>query len=312
VVILSGEVNILTLEHKYPLSIGLIADIHAGETRAVMGDSYITLEGQTIYPNEVQKIINKQWSELTKVFQKYKINYLFNVGDSFAGLNPREEGAYRFLTLPDQLELTTQLIMDLLGDRKEDVIVLNWKGTMYHELRAGSGEMHLELTKRLEEEGVHSEFMGDASYIEVEGVERLRRFFVAHESPQALVYPATLMSREIDWLLKSQATGDALACDASIRAHIHRWLHLDHDGIHAVSLPCWLAWTPWKATIKYFFRLQPSIGGALLLIDEKGRLRFWHFTLPREDKLKLAEEVIKVRKISHPDWFSRVHEKRLK
>ena len=306
------EVKYLTLEHEYPLSIGLIADMHCGETRAVMGDSYTTLEGQVIKPNEVQKIINKQWKEVSKVFKKFKINYLFNVGDSFAGLNPAEHGAYRFIQLPDQLELATQLIEQMLGDRREEVIVFNWKGTMYHELRAGSGEMHLELTRRLNERGIYSEFMGDAAYIQVEGVSRSRRLFVAHEAPTALVHPATLMSREIDWLLKAQATGDALPCDAVIRAHTHRWLHVDHDGVHAVQLPCWLAWSPWKATVKYFFRLQPSIGGALLLIDRQGRLRFWHFTLPREDKLKLAEKVIKLRKISHPEWFSRIREMRLK
>jgi len=296
------EERIVKLEHKYPITIGLIADMHCGTTRALMLDEYTTLEGQTIKANKVQQILHRHWLRVSKIFKKYKIKYLFNVGDAFGGLNPRQDGAYRFLKNPDQIELATQLLLEMLGDRKDEVVVLNWRGTDYHETKPGSGEMHLELTKRLQAEGVASEFMGEAAYIEIEGKKRLRRLFVAHETPVALVYPATLMSREIDWCLKSKATKDTLPVDALIRAHIHRWLHVDHDGVHAVQLPCWQAHVPYKISTRYFFRLQPSIGGVLLLVDEEGRLRFWHFLLDETEREQLAREVIKIKPISLTRW----------
>ena len=66
------EERIVKLEHKYPITIGLIADMHCGTTRALMLDEYVTLEGQTIKANKVQRILHKHWLKVSEIFKKYE------------------------------------------------------------------------------------------------------------------------------------------------------------------------------------------------------------------------------------------------
>ena len=292
----------LTLKHRYPLRIGFIADTHVGTTRALSLPEFITRDGQTIKANQVQQILYKHWERMSKIFEKYRINYLFLVGDAFGGLNPLRDGAYRFLDLPDQIELATQLLLKLLGDRKEEIIVLIWRGNDYHETTPGISEMHLELTKRLQSENIVSEFMGESAYVEIEGLNKIKRLFVSHLAPSALQSPPTMMSREINWWLKAKTTKDILPVDAIIRAHLHKWYYVEHDGIQAVQLPCWQGFVPYKNSNKYYPKLQPNIGGVLGLINESGRITFTPFLLPEEERLELAREVIKIKPISHRIW----------
>jgi len=193
--------------------------------------------------------------------------------------------------------MARDLLLPIVKDRK----VLVWRGTMYHEYPKNVGEAHEDLVSKLREEGIDAEFMGPHSYLDFVGPKRTRRIFVSHEAPTALVHPATLMSRDIGWALASEARGTTLVVDGIVRAHIHTWIHVDHSGIHAVQLPCWLAHAPYKSTIKYFFKLQPTIGGAMMLVDEVGRMQFWGGSYPfspnQQERLAIHTECIKVKPI---------------
>lgn len=287
----------LTLKQKYTHRIGFLPDLHCGESRAVMGDEFVTEENQVIKPNRVQEIINKQWKRVAKQFDELKVQDIFMVGDGMGGINYLESGRYMFIRLPDQIRLAADLLETVSKNRK----IYVWRGTQYHEYPKGVGEAHEELVSKLRERGIEAEFMGPHSYVELIGKQRVRRLFIAHECPTGLVYPATLLSRRITWALEGEAAGTTLPVDAIIQAHGHHWLHVDHSGIHGVALPCWLAHTPYKATIKYFFKLQPTIGGAVMVMDECGRLDFWGgsypFSLTRAERLELHRACIKVKKL---------------
>jgi len=288
----------LELIFKYPLRIGLLPDIHGGETRAITLDKFETEEGQMIVPNKIQKILRKLWFRNIELFKKYAVQYIFVIGDAFGGANPAESGAFIMMNKPDQVKLTAELLKEVwLGCDKKPIFFI-WSGTQYHESRRGEQNMHEQLVTMLNAKGIPAIYMENISYIELfggkdarTGKERTRRIFVAHEAPTGLVYTATLMSRDISWASESEATGSSLPVDAIIRGHLHHWLHVDHSGKHAVQLPCWLAHVPYKQTIKYFFKLQPTLGGAIMLMDEYGRLDFWGgsypFSLNKEEKIEL-------------------------
>jgi hypothetical protein len=197
---------------------------------------------------------------------------IINVGDTFGGQNPIENGAYIILPeMDDQLAASEIVLGEMIGNRPN----YHLSGTTYHEIKAGLHKYHLELAKNLK-----GEFLGPHAYLEFECPKRTRRIFISHEAPTGLCYPATLMSRDITWALASEARGDTMPIDAIVRAHIHKWLHVDHDGKHAVQLPCMLGHVPYKQTIRYYFKLQPTIGAAMMLIDKYGRLHFWGGSYP--------------------------------
>jgi hypothetical protein len=201
------------------------------------------------------------------------------------------------MDLPAQVELTAQLLQEVYEGCNKNVDFYVWCGTKYHETKSGMGEMHMQLVEKLKSRGIPAKYMFNVSYVELHGgksqktnEERLRRIFIAHEAPNALSYPATVMSRDINWALQSEASGITLPVDAIIRAHLHTWLHVDQSGKHAVQLPCWQGHIPYKATIKYFFKLQPVLGGAMMFMDDYGRLQFWGGSYPfgftKDERLK--------------------------
>jgi len=281
-IILKG--NILTLKYDYPIRIGFLPDIHAGETRAISTPDFEWIDAgglkQTWKANDAQKMLYGLWLRNADLFKKYGVQHIFVVGDAFAGSNYIEGGAYVFINKPHQIQLAADLleVMWEKCDKKIDFFV--WSGTRYHESKIGEGNMHYQLVEELNRRGIPAIYMAQVSYVELVGKNRLRRLFICHEAPMGLVYPVTLMSRDISWALQGEASKTTLPVDAIIRAHLHYWAHVDHSGKHAVQLPAWLGFVPYKNTMRYFFKLQPTLGGAMMLMDEFGRLDFWGGSYP--------------------------------
>jgi hypothetical protein len=283
--------DILTIRNDFPIRVGFLPDMHVGSTRAICTPQFNWKDAggmeQTYIANTAQKMLYELWKRNIELFEKYGIQHIFIIGDTFQGENYAEKGAFNFIRKPQQIKLAADLLQEVYEGCNQKIDFYVWRGTKYHESPAGVGELHEGLVSELNRRGIPAKYMHQVSYIELHGgknilngKKRMRRIFIAHEAPTALVYPATLMSRDINWCLQSEASGQTLQVDAIIRAHLHTWLHVDHHGIHAVQLPCWHGYVPYKATIKYFFKLQPTVGGAMMLMDEYGRLQFWGGSFP--------------------------------
>jgi len=282
------------IHSDYIFRAGIISDMHVGENTGLFPDKFVKDSGQTVLGSKLQRILYNQWKRVIAQFNHYKVDMIFNVGDTLGGQNPIEAGGHvLFAEMDDQKRCAEQLLREVIGNRPN----YHFSGTAYHETRTGLHSYHEEIANDL-----NGEFLGPHAYLEFECPTRTRRIFVAHEAPMGLVYPATLMSRDISWALMSEARGDTLPVDAIVRAHIHKWLHVDHDGKHAVQLPCWLAHTPYKQTIRYYFKMQPTIGGSMMLIDKYGRFHFWGGSYPfspnAEERMMIHLLATKILKVS--------------
>jgi len=309
--------DVLILKNKFPIRIGLLPDMHCGATRGLCTPVYEWRDAGGLlnkyHANDVQLMMYELFKRNIALFKKYGVRHIFVVGDACSGENRIEAGAFNFINKSKQVALATNLLEEVWRgcDKKVDFYI--WRGTAYHEARAGHGEMHQGIVSELIARGIPAKYMSQVSYVELHGgkdtlsgKERIRRLFISHEAPNALVHPATLMSRDINWCLQSEASGQTLPVDAIVRAHLHTWIHVDHHGIHAVQLPCWQGHTPYKSTIKYFFKLQPTIGGAMMLMDEFGRLQFWGGSYPfgftKENRIKFHKLCVTMAKVK-PEPF---------
>lgn len=290
----------IELIFKYPIRVGFLPDLHSGATRAITLEEFETKEGTRIVPNDIQKLLRKLWLRNIEMFKKYQVQYIFVIGDSIAGLNPAEAGYFISMTPPDQVKLAADLLEEVWVGCDKKPIFFIWSGTGYHEGRKGMSDLSKQLVDALNAKGIKATDMSDCAYIDLfcgkdilTNQSRIRRIFVSHEAATGLVYPATLLSRDITWALESEASNASLPVDAIVRAHLHHWLHVDHSGKHAVQLPCWLGHTPYNKTIKYFFKLQPTLGGAMMVMDEYGRLDFWGGSYPfgfaKDEYLRIHE-----------------------
>jgi len=286
--IMTIEGDDLIIKNAYPIRVGFLSDLHCGASRSICPERFQSKDGTIISPNEIQTHLRMLLKRNIELFKKYAVQYIFVVGDAIAGSNPAEAGAYLSLSeKPDQVKMAADILQEVWEGCDRKPMFLIWSGTPYHESKKGEADHHEELADKLNARQIPAKYMKDVSYIELyggkdalTGEDRTRRIFIAHEAATALVYPATLLSRDINWSLESEASHTSLPIDAIIRGHLHHTLHVDHSGKHAYQLPCWLAHTPYKATIKYFFKFQPSLGGAMMLMDEYGRLQFWGGSYP--------------------------------
>jgi len=305
--------DILYLKNKFPIRVGFLPDIHAGESRAVCTPIFKTRDAggilQTYHANEVQLMLHKLWLRNIELFKKHGVQHIFVIGDAFAGENKAEAGAFCPIELPDQVLLAADLLEEVYKGCDKSVDFFVWRGTGYHEQKAGETEMHEDLVRELKARGIPALYMYQTSYIEIDGGKsiydnepRLRRIFIAHEAATGLTNPASLVARDINWCLEAEASGATLPVDAIIRGHLHTWIHVDHSGKHAVQLPCWLGHVPYKNTIRYFFKLQPTLGGAMMLMDEYGRLQFWGgsypFSFSKDERIKFHTMCQTIEKIA--------------
>jgi len=284
------EGNVLQLKDSYPLRMAAVSDLHAGASRAGMPSIFTTKEKNTVRPNPVQKIINDHWKFYWKKMDEFKAQVVLVIGDVFAGTNRRERASE--LEVVKSLEDQFTMGLELLKPHVKNRTVLVWGGTGYHESQ--DTRLHRRLAEELEPYANQSVYMGGVSYLELLGRKRMRRILVAHEAPSAFVYTAMVMSREITFHNALTQEGKTLPVDMIIRAHLHRWIHVDEGYVHYILVPCWQGFVPYKTTIKYFGKLQPDIGGALILVDDKDRIRPWEFRLSKEMNRELHKQVIKI------------------
>lgn len=290
----------VSLNHIYPIRCLLLADLHCGSQSSIQPEKFETSDGRVITQNKVQAIIKKQWNNIVQVADEFKVQYVFVLGDLLQGLNPKEAGKYITCDIGDQVRMATQVISEIAKDR----IIYIISGTRYHSIPRGMGDPEEEVALRLRDVGFKAEFLGDMTFIEIKGIQRERRIFMTHEASGGLISQANMMSRDIDWALQAESKGQVDKVDAIVRAHLHHWVHVDHSRIHAIQLPCFAGNISYNSTLRYYFKLQPDIGGATMLIDNRGRLRFWEFLMPQEDHLKMTREITKVQPISLPSYVS--------
>jgi len=262
------------LSHNYSRVIALIADLHIGSRYSLCPDKWVLHDpaGQvtgTFMPGEEQAKLLTYWKDYTKIMRNdLKIDSVFVVGDVIAGINPRECGKHMITPDPtEQVEEAIKMLEPLCKNKRVAV----WSGTMYHEAR--DYKIHRNIA-----EALGGTFFPGVGNIKLTPSERIAN--VAHHQSAATIYPATPMTRSMIFAKEAQSLGKIHRADVIIRAHKHMWYYIHSAAGHFVSLPCWQSFVPYEKAIKYYFKFQPDIGGAVLFLDERDRIRVWHFTYP--------------------------------
>jgi len=274
----------LTITNKYKRVIALIADLHIGSRYAVWPEDYVSsFDSSKISAmmNPGQKALLKYFKDFTKTVKKLKADSVFIVGDITAGWNVKEFGMYMMTTdLEEQIDASVRLLKPLCSGRSVAV----WRGTPYHESLATNVRVH----KRIAEE-LNGTYFDSIANVRLKPTKRVAN--VCHKSSSAVVYPETAMSRDMLLLKEAEALG-YLPCkiDIVIRAHRHKWCYIHKAKQHYIQLPCWQAFVPWYKATRWYARMQPDIGGAILMIDEKDRIRVWHYLYPN---VHIADKEVK-------------------
>jgi len=264
----------LKLTHEYKRVVALISDLHVGSRFALWPEDYTSpfdKSNISAMMNPGQKRILSYWKDFVKTCIDFKVDSIFLVGDATAGYNPKEHGMYMMTTdIEEQVEATVRLLEPLCKGRKLAV----WRGTPYHESLATNIKIHKAIAERLD--GTYFDAVANLKLTPSKRVAN-----VAHKSTGAVMYPETAMGRDMLTLKEAEALGYLpTKIDVIIRAHRHKWCHIHKRGVHFIQLPCWQAFIPWYGAVRWYTRMQPDLGGAIMLIDSKDRIRVFHFLYP--------------------------------
>jgi len=260
---------LINVTNKYKRVIALLSDVHIGSRYAVFPDNYITEDGDKLSNarNAGQLKLLKCWKDFSTICDKFKVDSIFLVGDITAGMNPKELGMYMMTTdLDEQVDASVLLLKPLCENRKVGV----WSGTTYHESLATNVKIHKRMAELLD-----GRYMGNLSNVRLTPSRKIAN--ITHKSTGAVIYPETVMGRDMMLFKEAEALGLIPKIHVIIRGHRHKWNYIHKVDQHYIQLPCWQAFIPWKGITRWYPRMQPDIGGALLLIDSKDRIRVWHF-----------------------------------
>ena len=245
---------------EYERAICLIADLHVGSRYAIAPEKWITREGGSFDSllNPAQKQLLKHWKDFVyKMRHDFDIDTVIIDGDVCAGTNPRQYARGLFTAdLNEQLEAAYHLLEPLCKGLK--VVVLN--GTPYHESQ--DFQIHQTLADYF-----NGEFHGYVSLAKIKPSEKI--MFVTHEAPIAPVYPETATARDMMHMFKSMALGKTPKINVIVRAHRHISDYKHKKEFHLINLPCWCCFAPYPKITRYYFLMQPDIGGVLLLLEKK-------------------------------------------
>lgn len=231
-----------------------------------------------------QKQIQHYWYDLAiPTCKSFKVDTIIHFGDAIQGCNPKEGGID---VMTANLDLQVDAIEELMKPLVKKRIYHQLSGTKYHE--ALNVRIHRELARRLEPITKESHFQGKFANIHLVGTEKVLN--CAHAATSALIYPATVIDRELTFVKVAVAEGRVPRPDYVVRGHLHRYMHLDYPDIHGVQLPGWMAWYPLGDKVRLYGRTQPDIGFVILLIDKMNRTILLHFLYPTPNIIDLLRE----------------------
>lgn len=272
--------KLIKLDRKFVKVIAMVADLHVGSRYAVCPDDYISpKDGQNLSAgmNKGQKQLLEYWKDYCKKMDELHADTVFIVGDAIQGINPAGKGLGVMTTdLDEQIEMAIKLLKPLCKNR--DVMV--WSGTPYHESVDFRAHKYIA-------EAFKGKFFSDVANLRFSGSSKIIN--VAHTSSEALIYPETSHSRDIRFMLEANALGKNYKANVIVRAHKHMFVEIHKYDIHYISLPCWQTFVPYEKSVRWYFKFQPDIGGAVLFIDDKDRVDCWHFLYP---SVHIADELV--------------------
>jgi hypothetical protein len=178
--------------------------------------------------------------------------------------------------LSEQIEACVELLGPLCGERK----VVAVSGTKYHQ------SLDVKLHKVIAEK-LGGECLGLLGNVKLKGTNITARLL--HGDSAASIYRSTVMDRELLFQRAAEALKKAPKVDITIAGHWHWYAYLELADKRWLQVPGWITWFPWKGTS--YARMQPDIGGVVILIDENDRIEVRPILFPA---VHIADKLEKV------------------
>lgn len=265
--------------------IAFISDLHLFSRYAMMPPSYTTKEGITFNSGPGQNAIWEYFLEFCGICNQEAVDTVCVLGDVMHGQNPIEMGTLLVSpNMDEQVEVGTFVLDKIvndpaspIGNRKLYMI----GGSGYHKGARGHN------TEKDICDNLKGKWLGAIANMCFTPSKKI--FNMSHGESASFIYREMLLGREGMFLREAQAMGKIPKIDVSIKGHWHSFVYIHEKGMHMVQLPAWITFEPSKPYLKSYGKMQGDIGGVIITIDDKDRIRVWHFLM--DNPPHIADEV---------------------
>lgn len=265
-IVKNGSRKIFELKKRFVRRIAAVSDLHFLSLYAGCPPGLLNETGVEFNRNEGQIQLWNYWEDFCNKCDELEVDTVLVVGDVIHGQNPIERGVGLMSTNLDvQVNAGVLGMQRLCRDRKSLWI----SGSKYH-ISATGHNTEKDICDRL-----GGTWLGLVANLKIEPTEKIIN--VSHGGSGAFIYRETAMGREILFSKVAEANGKLPKISMFVHGHWHWFSYLHQSDCHYLQLPCWIAFEPVPIFIKNYARFQPDIGGAVIMVDEAGRITVWHY-----------------------------------
>jgi hypothetical protein len=278
--------KVKSLMRRFVRKLAAISDGHVMSLYAICPEGIMTKAGNPLVLNEGQKQILESYYDFCNIADELECETVLMGGDMLHGQNPKERGLGLMATdLDTQIDAGVALYSRICKGRKSVWV----QGSEYHISTPGHNtEKNIcdRIGKLPETETI---WAGAVVNMDLDG--RIINF--SHGGSGAFIYRETAMAREIMFSKVAWANNKLPKIDMFIHGHWHWFSYLHEYDVHFLQLPGWTSFEPCPIFIKNYVRFQPDIGGAIILMDDEGRIQVWHFLYPVPRITYIQNKVLK-------------------
>jgi len=266
--------------------IAAVSDLHLMSRYALFPPEFETEEGNVFKSSAGQRQLWDSYTQFCQVCDQWEVDTVFLASDLIHGQNPIERGRGLMTSdLNEQIDLAEKVLTPLLKDRDSHWI----SGSGYHNSVRGMS-VEQEVCKKMKKSGItNSTWHGVVANMKVKPFEKIIN--MTHGGGKAAYYRETIAAREMVYGKVASFDGKLPKIDMYIHGHFHWFNYMHQNNVHHLQLPCWTAYEPVPIFTPNYTRLQPDIGGVLIMFDEGGRIFVWHFLYPTPHIVDKVKEI---------------------
>jgi hypothetical protein len=280
------KLKLKELKKFFVRRIAAVSDLHLMSRYSLFPPEFETSEGNIYKANAGQKSLWESYKTFCNVCDEWEVDTVLLASDLIHGQNPIERGIGLISTnLNEQLDLAELTLTPLLKGRESHWV----SGSPYHNSAKGMATEN-ELFNRLVKSKVTSgTWSGQIANLKVKPFNKIIN--MTHGGGAAAYYRETIAAREMVYGKAAVVNEKLPKFDMYIHGHFHWFNYMHQEKVHHLQLPGWTAYEPVAIFTKNYTRMQPDIGGALILFDESGRITVWHYSYPLPH---IADKVVEI------------------
>jgi hypothetical protein len=247
----------------------VVGDTHCGSIYGLAKPGLKLSDDSELGLNPGQEHLWKCWQHMVGATKEIGFDFVVHMGDAIDGKQPRQKATELCLPLiKDQKALAVECL-SLIKEARPEAAWYFIAGTEYHD--GDACEALDDIAERCGAIQYYGAGTGRYSREVLDlNIENVVLNFAHHVGGATGFYRTTPIDREAQWSAFAGKDGKVPRADSIHRAHLHHFVHIEHESKHGFIGPCWQLPTRFMRH-RSAYRMMPSIGSYIVEINTEAK-----------------------------------------